>query len=223
MKDPYKTLKVNRSASLDEIQAAYRVLAKKHHPDRNIGNPKAAERFKEIQAAWELLSDPERRARFDATGDTEEPKDTVENAILPVLAQLLRETVAAVDANWPADVNRVDLVGEMARSLARHQEKLKQQRLNAQKTKAKWAAIAERIVNLDGSENTLQRVAQDAAAQAEGQLQGVEQLIELNIKATAYLKKFGYTIDVRGGKAVRTLTSMGVEHLMIVEDRGGGY
>ncbi len=65
MKDPYQTLGVARDASEAAIRAAYRKLAKRHHPDLNPGKPEAAERFKEINAANDLLSDPQKRARFD--------------------------------------------------------------------------------------------------------------------------------------------------------------
>jgi DnaJ-class molecular chaperone len=63
--DPYQLLGVNKNASQDEIQQAYRKLAKKHHPDLNPGNKKAEERFKEIGIAYDILGDPEKRARFD--------------------------------------------------------------------------------------------------------------------------------------------------------------
>ncbi len=65
MKDPYEVLGVERSASLEDIRKAYRRLAKKLHPDLNPGNRAAEERFKEVGAAHDLLSDPEKRARFD--------------------------------------------------------------------------------------------------------------------------------------------------------------
>jgi len=65
MKDPYDILGVQRSADEAAIKAAYRKLAKRHHPDLNPGKPAAAERFKELNAAHDLLSDPEKRARFD--------------------------------------------------------------------------------------------------------------------------------------------------------------
>jgi DnaJ-class molecular chaperone len=64
-KDPYEALGVARGASESEIRSAYRKLAKKHHPDMNPGNKQAEERFKEASAAHALLSDPEKRARFD--------------------------------------------------------------------------------------------------------------------------------------------------------------
>ncbi len=63
--DPYKTLGVARDASADAIKAAYRKLARQHHPDLNPGKPEAEARFKAISAANDLLSDPEKRARFD--------------------------------------------------------------------------------------------------------------------------------------------------------------
>ena len=65
MQDPYDLLGVQRSDTEDAIRKAYRKLAKKHHPDLNPGNPAAAERFKEISVAYNLLSDVEKRARFD--------------------------------------------------------------------------------------------------------------------------------------------------------------
>ena len=63
--DPYKTLGVARGASEDEIKKAYRALAKQLHPDRNKDNPKATERFGQVTQAYDLLTDKEKRARFD--------------------------------------------------------------------------------------------------------------------------------------------------------------
>jgi DnaJ-class molecular chaperone len=63
--DPYATLGVKKDASQADLQKAYRRLAKKHHPDLNPGNSSAEEKFKEITAAYDLLSDPEKRAKFD--------------------------------------------------------------------------------------------------------------------------------------------------------------
>src|SRR5262245_63438286 len=63
--DPYQTLGVKKDASQEEIQKAYRRLAKKLHPDLNPGNKQAEEQFKAVSAAYDLLSDPQKRARFD--------------------------------------------------------------------------------------------------------------------------------------------------------------
>jgi DnaJ-class molecular chaperone len=64
-KDPYEILGVQRSDSGQDIQKAYRRLAKKLHPDLNPGNRESEEQFKKVASAYDLLSDPEKRARFD--------------------------------------------------------------------------------------------------------------------------------------------------------------
>jgi DnaJ-class molecular chaperone len=63
--NPYETLKVRQDATQEEIRAAYRRLAKKLHPDLNPGDRRAEEKFKAVSSAYDLLSDPEKRARFD--------------------------------------------------------------------------------------------------------------------------------------------------------------
>ena len=66
MKDPYEVLGVSKTATPEDIRKAYRQLAKKLHPDLNPGDKRAEERFKEVSVANDLLSDPEKRRRYDA-------------------------------------------------------------------------------------------------------------------------------------------------------------
>jgi molecular chaperone DnaJ len=68
MRDPYEVLGVARTASDDEIKKAYRKLARENHPDANAGDASAEERFKEIQSAYDLLSDPDKRKQYDTFG-----------------------------------------------------------------------------------------------------------------------------------------------------------
>jgi molecular chaperone DnaJ len=67
-KDYYRILGVDKSADPKALKQAYRKLARKYHPDQNPGNKAAAERFKEISEAYEVLSDPEKRKRYDELG-----------------------------------------------------------------------------------------------------------------------------------------------------------
>jgi len=78
--DYYKTLGVDRKASDKEIKQAYRKLARKHHPDLNPDDKEAEARFKEINAAYQVLSDPEKRKKYDQYGDQWEYADQFASA-----------------------------------------------------------------------------------------------------------------------------------------------
>jgi molecular chaperone DnaJ len=68
LKDPYEVLGIDKSATQDDIKGAFRKLAQKHHPDRNPNDPGSGQRFKELNAAYQILSDPKKREMFDRFG-----------------------------------------------------------------------------------------------------------------------------------------------------------
>lgn len=79
-KDFYDVLGVSRGASEKEVRSAYRKLARKHHPDVNPGDKSAETRFKEINQAYEVLSDADKRKKYDKYGDRWEYADQIEEA-----------------------------------------------------------------------------------------------------------------------------------------------
>ena len=67
-RDYYEVLGLKKGASEDEIKKAFRKMAMKYHPDRNPGDKKAEEKFKEVNEAYSILSDPDKKAKYDRFG-----------------------------------------------------------------------------------------------------------------------------------------------------------
>src|SRR5262249_18716944 len=78
--DYYALLGVPRTATEKEIQSAYRKLARQHHPDVNPGNPEAEATFKRINEAYEVLSDPDKRKKYDELGSRGREYESYERA-----------------------------------------------------------------------------------------------------------------------------------------------
>lgn len=190
MKDLYAILGVSTKASDKAIKKAYRMLAMELHPDRNPGDEKAAARFKEVQMAWDVLGDHERRRRYDATGQYDEGPD---NALMPIVA-MLSETMAAV-LNELLDNDR-DLKGEdmvqlMTAALAQHREKVEKKRQDMQ---AGLLAIKECLDRFKVSEgpNILAEIARSHLASAEKNVIGTEDELTTIAAALDMLKKFSF-------------------------------
>ena len=91
MADYYDILGVSRAADEKEIRQAYRRLARQHHPDVNPGDEDAAERFKSINAAYEVLSDADKRAKYDRYGDQWQHAEQFEQQGRPDFSQFFRD------------------------------------------------------------------------------------------------------------------------------------
>lgn len=104
--NPYKILGVEIGACHDEIKAAYKALAQKHHPDRSKDDG-ANEKFQDIQKAYEVLKDPERRAEYDATGNIDKSND--KTSALNILGGYFQKAMMSWDgySNPVAEINRM--------------------------------------------------------------------------------------------------------------------
>ena len=103
MPNLYDSLGVDKTASQEAIRAAYRKKAREHHPDKGGDVAK----FQEIQAAYDTLSDPERKARYDQTGETHQGP-TLESQALSYIAALLPKILDSV-----LDVSRLPLIDKL--------------------------------------------------------------------------------------------------------------
>ncbi|WP_047463493.1 DnaJ C-terminal domain-containing protein [Rhizobium rhizogenes] len=116
MRDPYKLLGVKRDAGPDEIKAAWRNLAKAVHPDHNIGDPTATERFAEIGRAYETLKDPQRRSRYDQVAQMAQAKTQSREQTIMQQRHAAREAEERAKA---ARANAEKIMEELARANAR--------------------------------------------------------------------------------------------------------
>lgn len=105
-KDLYKLLELPRGASQDDIRKAHRKLVRKHHPDANPGDRLADERFKEIQQAYEVLSDPQKRREYDKRFHTSSRKNSGRPRARGAGERSGGETTSTVDLS--------DLLGKLA-------------------------------------------------------------------------------------------------------------
>ncbi len=116
MRDPYKVLGVKRDAGADEIKSAWRSLAKTAHPDHNMSDPTATERFAEIGRAYETLKDPQKRSRYDQIARMAEAKGQSTEQTIIQQRQAAREMAARAKA---ARANAEKVMEELARATAR--------------------------------------------------------------------------------------------------------
>ena len=117
--DPYAVLGVSRDASADEIRSAYRHLARQYHPDVNPDDPTAEEKFKEVSQAYAVLSDEEKRARYDQTGSVDEVPmgDFFQNVDFSDLFEAFMGGFGGARSNRTAGRNGEDLRSEVTLSL----------------------------------------------------------------------------------------------------------
>lgn len=169
MRDPYKVLGVKKDAGADEIKSAWRSLAKTAHPDHNLGDPTATERFAEIGHAYETLKDPKKRSRYDQIARMAEAKGQSQEQTIMQQRQAAREAAERAKA---ARANADKIMEELAQANARKAAAAAAAGRSAQQTAAGESPedMVERIFGVKaGRAQQEQATAETGAQQAEKQ------------------------------------------------------
>jgi hypothetical protein len=192
----YAALGVPRDAEPETIRRAYRRLSKLHRPDHNPGDAAAAERYIEIERAYRVLIDPERRARYDATGEADEPKgDPTVGELAGTLCHALA-TVVRLATGQGVGVARINIVEHMRRFLTEGANAAEKRRASMQAVADNLAAAAERFTNHEGEENLLALVARNHLAAVRKEMAAIEAERARINRAIEHLKACGYRTDV---------------------------
>lgn len=198
--DPYEVLGVPRDADESAIKGAFRRAAKRAHPDTEGGD---AAKFQDVKTAQLVLLDTERRAKFDATGEIDEPKpDTLEEQALGMIGSVLGQVLAA-DGNPMT----LDLIAEIAahfeREIAEIEKKmtpLKRARERAIKMQGKFSRKVKKGVR---QENKMARLLEWHIKQIDGALEKNGQAVALRRAAIGIVHDHRFSPDPAAPEMVR--------------------
>lgn len=185
--DLYKLLGVRKSAKPEVIRRAFRLRAKMAHPDHNPGDEGAAEKFRDLQMAFEVLWDAERRKRYDETGEFDRHRVVDDLRLMgQVLSELLQAVIAGV-VQQGGDVRSVDLVAKMREAIRYGQGELRKTKGQLEKMLAGYKAVVERLKVKGDEPNILVGAAKQMMVEAEGNLRGIAAKLEQTEKAWVHL------------------------------------
>lgn len=232
--DPYKILKVKKNATGETIKKAYRRASMRWHPDRNPGDEKAGEEFRKVQLAYQILSDPARRARYDATGDVSESRP--DNGIADFLPTISNLLVGVVNAIRKAGVNpsTKDLIAKVREAIAVPMEGMKSGLLEASKEKLDWEKLLPRFeVKKEGEHNFMADLVSGRIRDLKEKMSEMEKAIEQGKGMLAFLDNFSFRKDTQCPKPLppsygidtrwaRTSSSNSGDFMAFIMDEVGG-
>ena len=188
----YDTLGIGSDASPEDVKAAYRRAAMAHHPDRNPGDEEAAARFRAVQEAYDVLSDPEKRAAYDRTGEV--PNGNSPEAALHADAiNVFVEAIGRAGPN-PSSYNIVELMETLVRS---KQETLRRAMASNAVQIRKLDAVLSRIGRKEGvaGPNVLRGfLEQDLAAKRQQDLR-LREALSHGEKLFAYVQTYTFEVE----------------------------
>jgi DnaJ-class molecular chaperone len=182
--DFYAVLGLGRDATADEIKRNFRRLAAKWHPDKPDGNE---QKFREIEEAYRVLSDPQDRAYYDHHGAGPEKHERNENA---QLYAMLAATLATV-ITQTEDVTAIDLIAEMRKVIMRGQQELDRQIADVHKSMRKFD-IARKRIKSRTEENVLVATLKSQIDGMQHELKKGDELRALGVKGLQILDDYEY-------------------------------
>ncbi len=190
----YDVLGIDAAATPDQIKRAWHRMSKKHHPDKNGSTSGAEEKIKQINAAYEVLSNPQKRAYYDQHGDV--PPDVAQPSENADLYGLLQKAMQA--AMQAGDVTSFDLIQTMRDIITRETQSLNVQKAEAEGKLALMTDLRSRIERKDG-ENILVKILQPQIDSIENSIRIMTYATEVGAKAIVLLKDYKYRFTKRRG------------------------
>ncbi len=208
--NPYRVLGITKGTSKGRIERAFREKSMEHHPDRNPGDEQAVQRFAEVTLAYEVLTDPERRAKFDRTGEIDPtvPDNSHQELTLGLQQSFSRTVVALVSTNQ--NPNCVDVVKLMKSDLRSQIAQIRQAMQQVEIIKKRFEAM---LPKYTGECNLLEQITRSEINTMDRETVANQARIVLFEKCLAYLEKCGFTPEGQTGFASATSAMSGVRFI----------
>lgn len=198
MTDLYEVLGVKRDATAAQIKKAFRRLARKYHPDQNPGDDTVTARYHAIVHANEVLSDPDRRARYDRDGDTRVPPDA-QNALVVTLAPAFMAVLQQCHAS-KADPKKVDFVARMTDHLKSDLKRVEHSLAEYEQARKILETVADRF-STDADDNLLAALTRSQLAGVRADEQKAKEVADGLTRGLKYLKRCRYRTDGPAAKS----------------------
>lgn len=192
----YEILGLKPNATPQAIERAFRKLAKQFHPDRTSGDEAAAARFKDVNEAYDVLRDPERREHYDKTGEYQKQPSQEDSQVASVLVNKMWLVIASIAGNLfgTQGLKRVDLVKRMRESLVADRRQMENEVKKLQEEIGKCIDLASRF-QCDGKENVLAAAIVQQKKKCEGAIAGCKAQAELLTKAEEALGSYRFKVE----------------------------
>ncbi len=192
--DLYATLGVDKKASSEEIKKAFRRKAKKHHPDTNPGDKEATKHFQEIVLANKILSDPDKRSRYDQTGDTSDQPDNKIANLVSILSQVFQNTLGSL-LEQHKEPKYQDMIQEMKNWITKHLAELAENKKMLAQSKTIIEPMLPKFKVQKSQENLMQEVVKWEMEKLDREIARLVQVEVKMLEALEYLKSCSYSKD----------------------------